>query len=123
MGKRNAVIFPRRGEVYRVSFDPTVGGEIRKARPALVIQNDVGNRYGPVTIVAAITSTVHLPLPPFKVLVESPEGGLVKNSAILLNQIRSVDRSRLNTKLGKLSRSTMLRVDQAIKISLGLIEI
>jgi mRNA interferase MazF len=114
----------RRGEVYVCSFDPTVGHEIKKTRPALVIQNDVGNRYSPLTIVAAITSTVS-PVPyPIEVVVEpSAANGLGVRSSIRVDQIRTVDRQRLIRRLGAIDSSTMARVDEALKISLGLVRL
>jgi mRNA interferase MazF len=115
--------FPRRGDVFLVTFDPTIGAEIRKTRPAVVIQNDVGNRAGSTTIVAAITSQVKSPLYPFEVLVPSGEGGLGKSSVVLLNQIRTIDRARLVRRLGALRRETMARVDEALIVSLGLVEL
>ena len=113
-----------RGEIYLVSFDPTVGHEIKKTRPALVIQNDMGNRYSPLTIVAAITSKVS-PVPyPVEVVVEpTSTNGLGVRSAIRLDQIRTVDRQRLIRRLGQIDRKTISRVDQAVRISLGLVEI
>ncbi len=120
---RPKVGHPRRGEVYLVAFDPTVGSEIRKTRPAVVIQNDVGNRTAPITIVAALSSQVEEPLYPFEVLVQPREGGLVKRSVVLLNQIRTVDRERLIRRLGALTPDTMRRVDRAIAISLGLVSL
>jgi mRNA interferase MazF len=109
--------------VYVVSFDPVVGSEIAKTRPALIIQNDIGNRVSPITIVAAFSSQVRQPPYPFEVLVRAPEGGLTLDSTIRLNQIRTVDKSRLRKRLGKLSAATMGAVDAAIKISLGLVPI
>jgi mRNA interferase MazF len=111
----------RRGQVYLCSFDPTVGHEIRKTRPALVIQNDIGNRYSPVTIVAAITSAVS-PVPyPVEVVVDpTAENGLDVRSSIRLDQIRSVDRLRLTRRLGALDVVDMDKVGEALKISLGL---
>ena len=117
---RNALI-PKRGELYLVSFDPTLGAEIQKTRPALVLQNDIGNRQSPVTIVAAVTSNV-LRSGPTSVLVHAPEGGLAVDSIVLLNQIRTVDKRRLGKRLGALRSETMKQVDQAIMISLALIE-
>lgn len=114
--------FPRRGEIYLVEFDPTVGHEIRKTRPAVIIQNDVSNRHSAITIVAALTSRYANPPYPREVAVEPSQSGLLKPSAVLLNQIRSVDRERLIRRLGRLDRSSMERVDYAIKISLGLID-
>jgi len=115
--------FPRRGEVYLVSFDPTVGAEIRKARPAVVLQYDIANRYSPVTIVAAVTSKFTLPPYPTEVLITAPEGGLQVDSVVLLNQVRSIDRQRLIKCLGRLRTDTMKKVDQAIVISFGLVKI
>jgi mRNA interferase MazF len=114
----------RRGEVYLVSFDPTVGHEIKKTRPALIIQNDVGNRHSPLTIVAAITSKVSVVLYPVEVVV-SPSGanGLETLSAIRLDQIRTIDKQRLIKRLGAVDYSIIKKVDEAIKISMGLIEI
>jgi mRNA interferase MazF len=81
---------PRRGDVYLVNFGPTIGAEVRKTRPAVVIQNDIGNRWSPITIVAAITSRFEDPLYPTEVLVRASEGGLGVDSVVLLNQLRSV---------------------------------
>ena len=114
--------FPRRGEIFLVGFDPTVGHEIQKTRPALIIQNDVSNRYSPITIVAAISSQFAEPPFPREVIIEPDESGLPKPSAVIVNQIRSVDRMRFRKKLGRLSKASMRRVDQALRISLGLIE-
>ena len=117
------VTFPRRGDIYLVSFDPTVGSEIRKTRPALVIQNDVSNRHSPVTIVAAITSKFDIPPYPAEVVMETADSGLSQRCAVLLNQLRTVDRQRLIKKMGRAENNVMERIDQAILISLGLIRI
>ena len=119
--KVQKVAFPQRGEIYLVSFDPTVGSEIQKTRPALVIQNDVGNQYSPITIVVAITSKFDLPPYPTEVIMEPTESGLSPTSAVVLNQIRSVEGQRLLKRVGKASPETMRRVDRAIAISLGLV--
>ena len=113
---------PKRGEIYLVSFDPALGAEIQKTRPALILQNDIGNRHSPVTIVGAITSNVQRQ-GPTSVLVKAPEGGLDVDSIVLLNQIRTVDKRRLEKRLGVLRGTTLKQVDQAIMISLALIEI
>lgn len=114
---------PRRGEVYLINFDPTVGAEIRKNRPALILQNDVANRHSPITIVAAITSQFSEPLYPTEVKVPAREGGLTVDSVVLLNQVRSIDRQRLIRRLGKLKPTTLAAIDQAIAISLGLVKL
>lgn len=123
MAHRQAVRHPRRGEVYLVNFDPVIGAEIKKTRPALILQNDIGNRYSPITIVAAITSQYEEPLYPTEVLLHAGEGGTKVNSVVLLNQIRSVDKHRLVKRLGSVSPDTMRRVDRAVQVSLGLIAI
>ena len=115
---------PLRGEIYLVEFDPARGHEIQKTRPAIVIQNDVGNRYSPVTIVAAVTSRLSAAPHPVEVVVAPTKGnGLSTPSAIQLGQIRSVDRRRLVKRLGALDAATIRKVDEALKISLGLIAI
>jgi mRNA interferase MazF len=123
MAKAAKVIQPRRGEVYLVSLDPTVGAEIKKTRPAVVVQNDPANRRSPVTIVAAVTSQFAEPLFPTEVLVRVPEGGLSTDSVVLLNQIRSVDKGRLVRRLGVLKAETMKKIDRALLLSFGLVEI
>lgn len=122
MAKAQKIANPRRGEVYLVSFDPTLGAEIQKTRPALILQNDVANRRSPITIVAAITSQVEEPLYPTEVSVKAPEGGLKADSIVLLNQIRSIDKGRLIKRLGVLKPETMEQVERAIQISFGLVE-
>lgn len=114
---------PRRGEIYLVNFDPTIGAEIRKTRPALVLQNNIANRYSPITIVAAISSKFGDTLYPTEVLISPPEGGLNADSVALLNQIRSIDQQRLTKRLGAVRPATLEKVDRAIQISLGLIEV
>jgi len=100
-----------------------MGAEIRKTRPAVVVQNDIGNRAASTTIVAAVSSLGEERLYPFEVVVRPPDGGVTKASTVLLNQIRTVDRRRLIRRLGKLGSETMRRVDRALAISAGLVEI
>jgi mRNA interferase MazF len=123
MAATQKIARPLRGEVYFVAFDPTLGAEIRKTRPALILQNDIANRSSPITIVAAITSKLDEELYPTEVLVLAPEGGLDADSVVLLNQIRSVDRRRLMRRVGRLVPETMRLVDRALMLSLGLIEL
>ncbi len=123
MASPRKVAFPKRGEVHLVSFDPTVGREIKKTRPAVIIQNDVANRWSPITIVAAITSQFEEPLYPTEVLIKPPEGGLTADCVVLLNQIRSIDRRRLVRRLGVLKQHTMVRVDRTVMVSLGLMNL
>src|SRR6266702_8189740 len=106
--------FPRRGDIYLVEFDPARGHEVQKTRPAVIIQNDIGNRHSPVTIVAAITSKVSVtPYPVEVVISPNKRNGLSMRSAIELSQIRSVDRERLVRRLGALDAVTLHRVDEA----------
>ena len=110
-----------RGAVVEVSLDPVVGSEANKTRPCVVIQNDVGNRFSPIVIVAAITGAQNVPRPyPVDVPVQKGEGGLAKDSVVQCNQIRSVDEKRLVRTLGQLRPATMARVDTALRISLAL---
>lgn len=112
----------RRGDIFTVDFEPARGSEQGKRRPALVIQNDVGNRFSPTTIVAAITSGENDRFP-VNVDIKAPEGGLGSHSVVLLNQILTIDTARLGRYWGRVSLSTMARVDEAIKISLGLVSV
>jgi mRNA interferase MazF len=112
----------RRGEIWTVDLEPVVGSEQGKARPALIIQNDIGNEYSPVLIVAAITSGEDARYD-VQVEVKAREGGLYHNSIVLLNQLRTIDKRRVGRYWGRLSAETMQRVDEAIKISLGLVPI
>jgi mRNA interferase MazF len=115
--------FPRRGEIYLVRFDPPVGHEIQKTRPALIIQNDVSNEYSSITMVAAITSQFGSPRHPREVIIRPGKSGLSVASAVVLNQIRSIDRRWLVKLLGAADAAAMRQVDRAIQISLGLIDI
>lgn len=115
--------FPKRGEVYLTALDPALGHEIKKTRPALVIQNDITNRYGMTTIVAAITSKVSVPPYPNEIVIQPGTTGLEVVSTIRLDQIRTVDRKRLLKRLGKVDADVMRKVDEAISISLGLVKL
>jgi mRNA interferase MazF len=114
---------PRRGEVYLVDFDPTRGAEIQKTRPALIIQNDVGNRHSDVTIVAAITSRSRATLYPTEVLIGAGEAGLAIDSVVLLSQIRSVDKTRLGRRLGMIEPESLAAVSKALAISVGILDL
>ena len=113
-------VIPKRGEIYLVNFDPATGAEIRKTRPALILQNDIANRYSSVTIVAAITSFSDKDgkMYPTEVFIGDSEGGLDNDSVALLNQIRTIDKQRLVKKLGVLKDKTMAQIDKAVQISL-----
>jgi len=116
--------WPRRGEIYLTALHPTIGREINKLRPALIIHNDVSNRVTDLTIVAPITSTVRFPLNPVHVLLPADSiTGLAMTSVALLNQIRAVDKVRLVRRLGALDAEILQRVDEAIQICLGLTQL
>ena len=117
------IVLPIRGEIYLVNFDPTIGAEINKIRPALIIQNNIANENSPITIIAAITSKFDDRLYPTEVQLDPPEGGLKTNSVVLLNQIRSIDRQRLIRKIGVISIEKLHEVDRAIQISFGLVDL
>ena len=114
-------VIPKRGEIYLVNFDPSIGAEIKKTRPALILQNDIANRYSSVTIVAAITSFSDKDgkTYPTEVFIGVSEGGLDKDSVALLNQIRTIDKGRLVKKLGVLKDKIMVQIDKTIQISFG----
>ncbi|MGB9867943.1 MAG: type II toxin-antitoxin system PemK/MazF family toxin [Bacillota bacterium] len=109
----------RRGDIFLVDFNPARGSEQAGFRPALVVQNDVGNKHSPTTIVVAI-STAREKVYPFLVPLRAGEGGLDRDSMVNTSQILTVDKSRLMKKLGNLSAERMRQVDRASKISLGL---
>ncbi|MFH1094827.1 MAG: type II toxin-antitoxin system PemK/MazF family toxin [Candidatus Micrarchaeota archaeon] len=110
----------RRADIVLVNLDPVVGSEQGKTRPALVIQNDIGNQNSPTTIVAPITTKLYSKEYPTNVKVGKNESGLSEDSTILLNQIRTVDRSRIVRKLSSLRGEQMAKVELAIKASLGI---
>ncbi|MGO9056077.1 MAG: type II toxin-antitoxin system PemK/MazF family toxin [Candidatus Binataceae bacterium] len=110
-----------RGAVVEFNLDSVVGSEASKTRRCVVIQNDVGNRFSPNVIVAAITGAENVPKQyPVDVRIPRGEGGLAKDSVVQCNQIRSADEKRLVRTLGQLSPATMATVDKALKISLAL---
>jgi mRNA interferase MazF len=110
---------PRRGEVYWLDFSPAQGAEMRDRHPAVVIQNDIGNRASALTIVAAVTSNLRVADLPVGVRLESRESGLPRPSAVHLGHIYTVDRRRLQRRVGALPPDAMARVDQAMLVSLG----
>lgn len=111
----------KRGEIYWVNLDPTVGSEIKKLRPAIVVSNNVGNKHSSLVTILPITSTADSPYP-FEVLVAKNVGGLKKASLVKANQIRTVDKKRINgMALGSvLPTDIMEKIDQAIKVHLSL---
>ena len=110
--------FPKRGEVWLVNWNPARGSEQAGRRPAVVIQNDIGNEKASTTIVAAISSSVRIF--PINIKIEPPEGGLELPSIVKTSQILTVDKKKLEKKLGRFSKEKMEEVNQAIKLSLDL---
>lgn len=113
----------RRGDIFYAQLNPVVGSEQGGMRPVLIVQNDIGNQYSPTTIVAAITSQIDKARLPTHVEILGKETGLEKDSVILLEQIRTIDKSRLKQRVTTLNGEIMERVNHAISISLGLVEI
>ena len=109
----------KRGELYYADLSPVVGSEQGGVRPVLVVQNDVGNKYSPTVIAAAVTSKINKAKLPTHIELPTGSYGLAKDSVILLEQIRTLDKRRLKERIGELSELTMTRVDKAILISLG----
>jgi mRNA interferase MazF len=109
----------KRGEIYWVNWNPSRSSEQKGIRPALIIQNDIGNEYSPTTIVAALSTAIEKQYP-FTVNVTSQESGLPKDSTITLSTIMTIDKTRLVNKCGELDQSRMFEVNQAIVTSLGL---
>lgn len=110
----------KRGDVFLADLEPIRGSEQGGIRPVLIIQNDISNDYSPVTIVAAITSKVYKKEFPTNIFLSKKDSGPEKNSTILLNQIRTIDNTRLTKKIGHLDKSLIDNVDKALKISLEL---
>jgi mRNA interferase MazF len=113
----------KRGDIYYANLSPVVGSEQGGHRPVLVIQNDVGNKYSPTVIVAAITSQISKAKLPTHVEVSAKQFNLDKDSVVLLEQMRTIDKRRLKEKVTHLSEEIMGKVDEAIRISLGLIQL
>lgn len=109
----------KRGELYYADLSPVVGSEQGGVRPVLVLQNDIGNKYSPTVIAAAVTSKINKAKLPTHIELPSNTYGLAKDSVILLEQIRTLDKRRLKERIGILNQSTMMSVDKAILISLG----
>lgn len=112
----------KRGELYYADLSPVVGSEQGGVRPVLVVQNDIGNKYSPTIIAAAITSKLTKAKLPTHIEIDAVSYGLVKDSVVLLEQIRTLDKRRLKEKIGTLNKSTMDKVDIALAISLGVKE-
>ncbi|PYG88195.1 mRNA interferase MazF [Ruminiclostridium sufflavum DSM 19573] len=112
----------KRGDIYYADLSPVIGSEQGGVRPVLVVQNDVGNKYSPTVIAAAITSQINKAKLPTHIEIGALEYGLAKDSVILLEQIRTIDKRRLREKIGHLDEELMEKVNDALEISFGLYE-
>ncbi|SEN90435.1 mRNA interferase MazF [Mesobacillus persicus] len=112
----------KRGDVYFADLSPVVGSEQGGVRPVLVIQNDIGNRFSPTVIVAAITAQIQKAKLPTHVEIDAKRYGFERDSVLLLEQIRTIDKQRLTDKITHLDDEMMDKVDEALQVSLGLIE-
>jgi mRNA interferase MazF len=113
----------KRGDVFYADLNPVVGSEQGGLRPVLVIQNDIGNYYSPTTIVAALTSRIKRAKLPTHVELPAGQGYLAVDSVVLLEQLRTIDKTRLHDRICTLDEEIMKRVNRAAEISLGLLEI
>ncbi|MBH0231562.1 type II toxin-antitoxin system PemK/MazF family toxin [Halobacillus yeomjeoni] len=112
----------KRGDVYFADLSPVVGSEQGGVRPVLILQNDIGNRFSPTVIVAAITAQIQKAKLPTHVEIDAEKYGFERNSVILLEQIRTIDKQRLTDKITQLDDPMMQQVNKALQISLGLID-
>lgn len=110
----------KRGEVFYADLSPVVGSEQGGTRPVVIVQNDVGNRFSPTVIAAAITSRQDKNAMPTHISIKGDSCGLAKDSVVLLEQIRTIDKKRLKEKTGRLSQTDLEKVDRALNISFGL---
>ncbi len=112
----------KRGDVFFADLSPVVGSEQGGVRPVLIIQNDIGNRFSPTVIVAAITAQIQKAKLPTHVEIDAEQHGFDRDSVILLEQIRTIDKQRLTDKITHLDEAMMRKVNDSLQISLGLIE-
>ncbi|HZK21786.1 MAG TPA: type II toxin-antitoxin system PemK/MazF family toxin [Oscillospiraceae bacterium] len=110
----------KRGEIYYADLSPVIGSEQGGVRPVLIVQNDVGNKYSPTVIAAAITSQRFKTNLPTHISVNADNCGLSKNSIVLLEQVRTLDKQRLKERMGTLENGDMTRIDKALSVSFGL---
>jgi len=116
-------VIVKRGDIFYADLSPVVGSEQGGVRPVLIVQNDIGNRYSPTVIITAITSQINKAKLPTHVEISASEYGLVKDSVILLEQIRTIDKRRLDEKIGHLDEEMMKKVNEALLISFGLVDV
>ncbi len=112
----------KRGDIFYADLSPVIGSEQGGTRPVLVVQNDVGNKFSPTVIVAAITSQINKAKMPTHIEIKATDVGLLKDSVILLEQVRTIDKKRLREKIGTLGDELLARVDEALGVSFGITE-
>ena len=115
-----AIMNIKRGDIYYADLSPVIGSEQGGVRPVLIVQNDVGNRYSPTVIAAAITSQHEKAKMPTHINLNAECCGLAKDSVVLLEQVRTIDKQRLKEKMGTIDQGSMNRVDKALSVSFGL---
>ncbi len=113
----------KRGDIFYADLSPVIGSEQGGVRPVLIVQNDVGNKFSPTVIIAAITSQINKAKLPTHLEIAAKDYGLSKDSVILLEQIRTIDKRRLKERLGRLDDDLMEKVGEALEISLGMTEL
>lgn len=111
----------KRGEIYYADLSPVIGSEQGGMRPVLIVQNDVGNKYSPTVIAAAITSQKYKTQLPTHISVNANNCGLQKDSVVLLEQVRTLDKKRLKERMGNLPQNEMNKIDRALSVSFGLL--
>jgi len=113
----------KRGDIFYADLSPVIGSEQGGIRPVLVVQNDIGNKYSPTVIIAAITSQINKAKLPTHIEISAQDYGLQKDSVILLEQIRTIDKRRLKEKIGHLDDELMEKINEALSISFGLVDL
>lgn len=113
----------KRGDIFYADLSPVLGSEQGGVRPVLVVQNDIGNKFSPTVIIAAITSQINKAKLPTHLEITAEDYGLSKDSVILLEQIRTIDKKRLRERIGRLDDEQMAKVSEALSISLGMTEL
>ncbi len=113
----------KRGDIFYADLSPVVGSEQGGVRPVLIVQNDIGNKYSPTVIAAAVTSQINKAKMPTHIEIDAEAYGLAKDSVILMEQIRTIDKKRLKEKIGHIDEDLMEKVNEALSISFGLADL
>lgn len=119
--QKNSRVAMKRGDIFYANLSPVIGSEQGGSRPVLILQNDIGNKYSPTIIVAAITAQISKGKLPTHIELKADKCNLERDSVVLLEQLRTIDKKRLRNKITTLDKGTMKNVDEAVKISLGLV--